>query len=207
MMKQNNQKSKADAWTKLNCITSAVTTLAANTYFFTSLFNLVANSSDETEINWWGVSSAFMLAAIITAGDTYTEWVINIQHQKEQGLQEEQESEKGQGPQEDISLLAANINGDSVSKVPLSIFQYFTLGCNLVANAINVAALLQVMTELAVEKISGAPLGRELDTAATAAYSLFGALGNVAAIRTSKANLQKMNIEHEMSSTKVRAQV
>ena len=200
MMKQNNQKSKADSWTKLNCITSAVTTLAANTYFFTSLFNLVANSSDETEINWWGVSSAFVLAAIITVGDTYTEWVLNIQHQKEQEFQEEQ------GPQEDISLLAATINGESVSKVPLSILQYFTLGCNLIANAINVAALLQMITELAVEKISGAPLGREVDTAATAFYSLFGALGNMATLRTSKANLQKMNIEHEMNSTKIRVQ-
>lgn len=200
MMRQDNQKSKADCWTKLNCITSAVTTLAANTYFFTSLFNLIANSPDETEINWWFVSPAFVLAAIITAGDTYAEWVLNIQHQ------EEQESQKEQGPQEDISLLAVTINGDSVSKVPLSIFQYFTLGCNLVANAINVAALLQMITELAVEKISGVPLKREVDTAATAVYSIFGALGNVAALRTSKANLQKMNIEHEMNSTKMRAQ-
>ena len=193
-MRQNNQKSKADSWTKLNCITSAVTTFVANAYFFTSLFNLIANSPDEAETNWWIVSPAFVLAAIITAGDTYTEWVLNIQHQKEQE------------PQEDTSLLAVTINGDSASKAPLSILQYFTLGCNLVANAINVAALLQMITELIVEKNSGAPLGREVDTALTVLYGLFGALGNVATLRTSKTNLHKMNTEHETKAITMGAQ-
>lgn len=182
-MMSNTDTKKADGWTKATAAVKSISTAAANSYYFISALHLAFNSQDtsgEEEIQYWEIALGIALSAALTAGDTYSDWVMNVMNQS---------SQRGE---EDITASEHNAN------INISKNQWLALGCDAVAGAISIASPLAMVVDTASITFHGKPLDRTLKAATLLTSGVLGFLASVSPVRAAKTNIERYNLQEAL---------